>query len=190
MKHFQIEDAKTRFFKSKEHYLNFKKEWKAFHNSDKLVWREDVEQYSWAAGKDIVIRNVKHTSLGAQHYMLYNLLRGYASDHGFREDSDNGWAACEYAAWEIWRTAKDMKDVNGEYALNRKSTRARIESLLLPFGDTVSHEMLFQLGKDITVQFYGNNPDTYFDFEVEEWREIEPEKKVSIAERVKSWRTA
>ena len=79
MKTMQAENAKTRFFVSKEDYLKFKQSWKNFHNSDKLVWREDVEVYSWELDKKITMKNIKHTALGPEHYMLYNLLRGYDS---------------------------------------------------------------------------------------------------------------
>jgi len=184
MKHFTIENAKTRLFESKEHYLNFKQAWKSFHNSDKLVWREDVEVYVYNQNKYATMRNVKHTALSAEHYMLYNLLRGYSSERGFREDGDHGWTACEYALWQINRTAKNLKDVNSEYAINRKSTRAAIDKLLLPFADNVSHEMLRDVGKAITEQFYGNDSSDYFNFEIEEWKEIEEEKPKSLKEKL------
>ena len=44
MEHIKIENAKTRLFESKEHYLKFKQAWKDFHNSDKLVWRGTSSQ--------------------------------------------------------------------------------------------------------------------------------------------------
>ena len=185
MKNFTIENAKTDLFESKEHYLQFRQAWKDFHNSDKLVWREDVEQYSWALRKDIVIKNVKHTALGAEHYMLYNLLRGYDAQRGFREDSDHGWCACEYAAYNIRRAALRLKDVNSPYDSSRSTSRKLIENLLLPFGGTVSHEMIMEVGKQITELFYGNDSSKYFDFEIEEWKE--PKEKVSLKSKLKLW---
>ena len=194
MKHFKIENAKTRFFESKEHYLKFRQAWKDFHNSDKLVWREDVEIFVYSTSQKGIMKNVKHTALSAEHYMLYNLLRDYESDRGFREDSDHGWCACEYALWQIARVAKNMKDVNGKYAINRKSSRSAIDRLMLPFGDTLTQEMIRDVGKAITEQFYNNDSKLYFDFEVEEWKDFtkedEAKSKMSIAERIKEWRAA
>lgn len=172
MKNFTIENAKTRLFESKEHYLKFKQAWKDFHNSDKLAWREDVEVYCWSQRKNVIMKNVKHTALSAEHYMLYNLLRGYDAQRGFREDSDHGWVACEYAAWEIDRAAKWLKDVNdSSYARNRNTSRELFEKLTLPFGGTVTQEMIYEVGKEITEQFYGNDSSLYFNFEVEEWKD-------------------
>ena len=194
MKHFTIENAKTRLFESKEHYLNFRQAWKSFHNSDKLVWREDEEVYVYDQNKYVTMRNVKHTALGAEHYMLYNLLRGYNSERGFREDSDHGWTACEYAVWEIWRVAVRLKDVNSKSSSSRRYSREAISKLLLPFGDTISHQMLYEVGKAISEQFYGHDSSTHFNFEVEEWKDFtkedEAKSKMSIAERIQSWRAA
>ena len=43
MKTIQVENAKTRFFESKEDYLKFRQAWKDFHNEGKVVWYEDKE---------------------------------------------------------------------------------------------------------------------------------------------------
>ena len=200
MKHITIENAKTRLFESKEHYLNFKQAWKDFHNSDKLVWRDDVEIYVWSTQSKGVMKNVKHTSLSAEHYMLYNLLRGYSSERGFREDSDHGWTACEYALWQIDRTAKWLKDVNDtSYERNRKTAREMFETLTLPFGGTVTQEMIYQVGKEITEQFYGNDSSLYFDFEIEDWKteeqiaaenfreDLKAPKRNTLKERLKNF---
>jgi hypothetical protein len=185
MKNFTIENAKTELFQSKEHYLQFRQAWKDFHNSDKLVWREDVEVYSWNLNRNVTMKNVKRTALGAEHYMLYNLLRGYDAQRGFREDSDHGWCACEYAAYNIRRAALRLKDVNSPYDSSRTTSRELIENMLLPFGGTVSHEMLMEVGKQITELFYGNNSSKYFGFEIEEWKE--PEEKVTLKSKLKLW---
>lgn len=187
MKNFTIENAKTDLFESKEHYLQFRQAWKDFHNSDKLVWREDVEVYSWAERENVIMKNVKRTALSAEHYMLYNLLRGYDAQRGFREDSDHGWCACEYAAWEIRRIAVRLKDVNDpNYKLNRNSSREMFEKLMRPFGGTVTQEMLIEVGKAITEQFYGNDSSKYFDFEVEEWKTEEHFEKQNFLKDLKN----
>ena len=195
MENFKIENAKTRFFESKEHYLKFRQAWKDFHNSDQLVRREDVEVYSWSLGRDIVVRNVKITSLSAEHYMLYSLLRGHEASRGFSPITKEGklqatstwggepnpWAAYESAKSEIIRTAKNVEDVNAPSEMRRKWAREKIEHLLLPFGNTVSQGVLVSLAKELHADF----PE----FEVEEWQDftkkMEDEKKLSIAERLK-----
>jgi len=186
MKHITIENAKTRFFESKEHYLNFRQAWKTFHNTDKLKWYDDVDVTYWdaPASQPRVYAKKKFTALDASHYMLYNLLRGYNSERGFREDSDHGWTACEYAVWEIWRVAVRLKDVNSKSSSSRKYSREAINKLLLPFNDTVSHQMLYEVGKAISEQFYGHDNSTHFNFEVEEWKEIEEEKPMSLKEKL------
>lgn len=186
MKNFTIENAKTDLFESKEHYLKFRQTWKDFHNSDKLVWREDVEVYCWSQRENVIMKNVKHTSLSAEHYMLHNLLRGYDAQRGFREDSDHGWCACEYAVWEIRRVAQRLKDVNDpDYEINRRSAREMFEKLTLPFGGTVTQEMLIEVGKAITEQFYGNDSSKYFDFEIEEWKTDEHFEKQNFLKDLK-----
>ena len=116
------------------------------------------------------MKNVKHTALSAEHYMLYNLLRGYDAQRGFREDSDHGWCACEYAVHGIYRAASQLKKVNDpDYARNRTSARSAIEKLLLPFGDTVTHQMLYDVGCYISWNFY-NNSNWDPEYKVEEWK--------------------
>ena len=198
MKNFTIENAKTRLFESKEHYLQFRQAWKDFHNSDKLVWREDVEVYCWSQRKNVIMKNVKHTSLSAEHYMLYNLLRGYDAQRGFREDGDHGWSKCEYAVWQINRVALQLKDVNAPSS-SRKWAREMIEELLLPFDGTVTQEMLLEVGKQISTLFYGVDPAQRFDFELEEWKteeyfkqaqfknELKDPKRKSLKDRLLAW---
>ena len=187
MKNFKIENAKTELFGSKEHYLQFKQAWKDFHNSDKLVWREDVEVYSWALNKDVVMKNVKQTALSAEHYMLYNLLRGYDAQRGFKEDSDHGWRACDHAVWEIRRIALRLKDVNDpNYGVNRNSSRQMFNRLMRPFGGTVTQEMLVEVGKAITELYYGNDSSSYFNFEIEEWKTDEQFAKENMLKDLKN----
>ena len=186
MKNFTIENAKTELFESKEHYLQFRQAWKDFHNSDKLVWREDVEVYSWALKKDVVMKNVKHTALGAEHYMLYNLLRGYDAQRGFKEDSDHGWCACEYAVHRIYRAASQLKKVNDpDYDINRRSARHMVEALLLPFGDTVTHQMLYNVGCYISWNFY-NNSNWDPEYKVEEWKTEEHFDRLNMLKDLKN----
>lgn len=196
MENFNIENAKTRFFESKEQYLNFKQAWKDFHNSDKLVWREDVEVYSYNLERNVTMRNVKHTSLSAQHYMLYNLLREYGIQRGFTPPKDakdhQKWDTCYYTASEIYRTSKRLADINSTSKSSREYARRDIDALLLPFGGHVSNEALRGVGEWISIMIHNNQ--NYPQFEVEEYKDFtekeEAQNKLSIAERIQSWRTA
>jgi len=196
MENLNIENAKTRFFESKEHYLNFKQAWKDFHNSDKLVWREDVEVYSYNLERNVTMRNVKHTSLSAQHYMLYNLLREYGIQRGFTPPKDakdhQKWDTCYYTASEIYRTSKRLADINSTSKSSREYARKDIDALLLPFGGHVSHEALRGIGEWVSIMIHNNQ--NYPQFEVEEYKDFteaeEAQNKLSIAERIKEWRAA
>lgn len=196
MENFNIENAKTRFFESKEHYLNFKQAWKNFHNSDKLVWREDVEVYSYNLDRNVTMRNVKHTSLSAQHYMLYNLLREYGIQRGFTPPKDakehQKWDTCNYTAVEIFRASKRLADINSTSKSSREYARKDIDALLLPFGGHVSHEALRDVGEWLNINIFNNQ--NYPQFEVEEYKDFtveeEAQNKLSISERIQSWRTA
>lgn len=196
MENLNIENAKTRFFESKEHYLNFKQAWKDFHNSDKLVWREDVEVYSYNLDRNVTMRNVKHTSLSAQHYMLYNLLREYDIQRGFTPPKDAAdhqkWDTCYYTASEIYRTSKRLADINSTSKSSREYARRDIDALLLPFGGHVSHEALRGVGEWVSIMIHNNQ--NYPQFEVEEYKDFtveeEAQNKLSISERIQSWRTA
>jgi hypothetical protein len=180
MKTIQVENAKTRFFVSKEDYLKFRQAWKDFHNGDKLVWREDVEVYSWELDKRITMKNVKRTALGPEHYMLYNLLRGYDSRRGFSEDSDHGWLAHDTALSTLLRRIKDLQYVNSTHEYSRKRSREGFEALVLPFGDTLSQGVLVALGRAIHVGFPVFQPEEWQDFTKVE----KQEKPQSLKERL------
>jgi hypothetical protein len=177
MKTIKIENAKTRFFESKEHYLKFRQTWKDFHNSDKLVWREDVEVYSWAFNKNITMKNVKHTSLSSAHYMLYNLLRGYEAHRGFTEHGEHGWAAYDDALSTILRWTRYIKNVNSPSESSRNYARQMVDALVLPFGDTLSQGVLVALAREI-------HPD-FPEFEPEEWQDFTKVEKEAKSESLK-----
>lgn len=181
MKTIQIENAKTRFFESKEDYLKFRQAWKDFHNSDKLVWREDIEVYSWELDKKITMKNVKHTALGPEHYMLYSLLRGYEAHRGFSEDSVHGWLAYDYALSTLLRTIKDLQYVNSTYESQRERSRRAYKALVLPFGETLSQGALVALARDIHSGFPVFQPEEWQDFTKVE----KGEKKLSLSEKLR-----
>jgi hypothetical protein len=149
MKAFQIEDAKTRFFKSKEDYLNFKQAWKDFHNEGL-----HIERGQWTTPHGNV-KEYKNPLLSTGHYMLYNLLRGYDISRGYCEHSKDGWAACDAAAGEIIQAARRVADVNSSSEWSRRYAREAIAKLRLPFGNTVSNETLYELASELYNHFSG-----------------------------------
>ena len=149
MKTFQIEDAKTRFFKSKEDYLNFKQAWKDFHNAGLHISRGE-----WTTPHGNV-KEYRNPLLNSSHYMLYNLLRGYDISYGYCEHSKNGWAACDEAAGEIIRTARRIEDINSSSEWSRRYAREAVDKMRLPFGDTITNAMLYELASELYTHFSG-----------------------------------
>ena len=178
MENFNIENAKTRFFESKEHYLNFKQAWKDFHNNER-----HIERGEWTTPHGNV-REYKTSLLDSSHYMLYNLLRGYDIKHGFSEHSEHEWAMCYDPAVTIARIAAELKDVNSSSKFSRNFARKRIGKLLLPFGGYVTYEALRDLGEQLHINVFNNQ--NFPQFEIEEWKEIEEPKKMSLKERLTS----
>ncbi len=198
MKTFQIEDAKTRFFQSKEDYLKFKQAWKNFHNDGKVVEWKEIDISPWDS-KEKIMANVKFPQLNASHYMLYNLLRGYEIHRGFvplvnegRLNAHGGspWYNCDEAVSRIIRAARYLKDVNAESSWSRKWAREAVDKMLLPFGDIVSNEMLYEIAGELYTHLSGQ---TLPPIVVEEKREIaapKPEEKKTMAQKIRAWRTA
>ena len=163
MKAFQIEDAKTRFFTDKENYLQFRQAWKDFHNSGQHIARGE-----WTTPHGNV-KEYKTPLLNSSSYMLYGLLRGYDITRGYSEHCEHGWAACDDAAGEIIRTARDLKAVNAESEYSRRWARKSVNKLLLPFGGTVTNQMLYDLAAEMYKSMSGQE---FPAFEVEEMREF------------------
>jgi len=190
MENFNIENAKTRFFESKEQYLNFRQAWKDFHNNE-----QHIERGEWTTPHGNV-KEYKTPLLTSSHYMLYNLLRGYDIKYGFtplQSGKDHlKWNACDYAAIDIFRTSKRLEDVNSTSKFSREYARKDIDALLLPFGGDVTHETLRDIGEQLNINVFNNQ--NYPQFEVEEYKDFteeeEAKSKLSIAERIQSWRTA
>lgn len=175
MKTIQVENAKTRFFESKEDYLKFRQAWKDFHNN-----RDHMRtfEYTDESGEK---RTGEVAVLNSSHYMLYNLLRGYEAHRGFSEDSDHGWLAYDYALSHLLRAIKDLQQVNSTYEYSRKSARKGLEALVLPFGDTLSQGVLVALGRAIHPGFPVFQPEEWQDFTKVE----KEEKKLSLSEKLR-----
>ena len=176
MKAIQIEDAKTRYFTDKQHYLQFKQAWKDFHNNG-----HHIERGEWTTPHGNV-KEYKTPLLNSSSYMLYSLLRGYDIKHGYCEHGEHGWAACDDAAGELIRSARQLKDINNSSSFSQRHARQAVEKLLLPFGGTVTNQMLY----DLAAEMYKNMTGQEFPaFEVEEMKEIKkaepkPKRKLSL----------
>jgi hypothetical protein len=201
MKAFQIEDAKTRFFKTKEDYLKFKQAWKDFHNNQPLVeWKDkDISPWNRDQTLDPILARTKYPVLSSAHYMLYNLVRGYDIKHGYSPLTNEGrlnanlldgaqpWRNCEAAATDLIRHARSLSDVNSQSKTSREYRRKDVEHMLLPFGDAFSHEALADLAGLLYKHLSGKDLPEII---VQEWKEIEePPVKQSIADKLKAWRT-
>jgi len=167
MNTFKIEDARTRFFNTKEDYLAFRQAWKDFHNSGKAkpvisIYEGTYEKYEQGKGYIEVpyTRKDKSTPLSSYHYMLYNLLRGKSATEGYapitnagklnanrywpasakHNGEPNPWQAMHCAATELCRKLNMLKvDKPASWQQNN------IDALLLPFGNTLNKEALISL---------------------------------------------
>ncbi len=179
MKTFQIEDAKTRFFKSKEDYLSFRQAWKDYHNDGHVV---ELREYKDADG----VHEYKLNTLDSRHYMLYNLLRGYEITYGYSPIVNSGrleankdysgnsepYAAMLGTAGSLFRVSVGFlrnltnpadKD-NWAYTNALKDW----QELKKPFGDTITIEMIIELGE--LIEPWVRNP-----------HEAEVEKELAVA---------
>ena len=198
MKDFKIEDAKTRFFKTKEDYLNFKQAWKDFHNSQPLVEWKDFDISPWTRDKtlDPILARTKYPVLSSSHYMLYNLVRGYDITRGYSPLTNEGrlnanlfdgtkpWRNCAAAATDLIRHARSLNDVNSKSKFTRERCREDVEHMLLPFGDTFSQEALADLAGLLYKHLSGNDLP---EITIQEWEIIEETSMPrTIAEKLKA----
>lgn len=180
MENFNIENAKTRFFESKEHYLNFRQAWKDFHNNNNHI---KIVEWTDERGNE---RKGKVSILTSDHYLLYNLLRGYDIKYGFTPltsgEEHLKWGACGIAAAEIFRTSKRLGDVNSPSKFSREYARTAIDTLLLPFDGHVTYEALRDIGEQLNINVFNNQ--NYPQFEVEEYQDIKEPEQLSFKQKL------
>lgn len=167
MKPFKIENAKTRFFESKEQYQQFTQAWKDFHNTEPLVEWRDKDITPWQTrwknlnkGYEPVYAKEKHSVLSSPHYMIYNLLRGYDITRGYQPLTNKGrlcanyadyktpdpWASCRRAAEAIARIGNNLKELDDATPARTDYLCRQFIEYTIPFGDTLTAEMLIELG--------------------------------------------
>jgi hypothetical protein len=171
MNNFTFENAKTTFFTSKEDYLAMREAWKKFHRTGqaKGVWSEKEivrRRYNIETHKTeeiTCIEKTKSKPLSAEHYILYNLLRGKDLRTGFtpikNEDKlnahrywpglasfsskPNPWFAFNDALVNLIRDityACQITEGKKEWVVCQ--TQSSRERLLLPFGNLPFDELV------------------------------------------------
>lgn len=212
MKPFKIEDAKKRFFNSKTEYLCFKQAWKDFHNESEMSYYKDVDVTPWeypntTPTKDRIYAKTKFTLLGPEHYLLYNILRGYDIRRGFRPLTNEGrlnarkdyshykgnpWAALEDAARLIVRVADQAKELQQGKTVYRESwIKKNLDNIRKPFGSYLTDERLITLGALLRTHITDSELSVSIPVTVEEASTVseqstqsEPRKNDSILSRV------
>ncbi len=120
-------------FKNKEHYLSFRAAWKT-------------------AANNAMAKNGASTTLGAEHHILCNILRGRAFDRGFTPITStnklsNG-AIINHGLYfgmdALNRIQKIAKEIIGGKGTNAWSGE-RITQFLAPFNNTITVEVLAAL---------------------------------------------
>lgn len=121
----KIENAKQLFFKDKEHYLNFREQWKTYYNSKEHI--KYIEPGEFGNKK-----RIRYSTLSIECHLLYNLLRGKAIEEMFVfSDKKNTRATISNALYKLNRYIKDSEFYGNP--------------LQIVFQDTISHEMLEKL---------------------------------------------
>jgi len=140
-KTFKIENAQHKFFESKEHYLNFRKAWKDFIKSKKHL------KYSHGAHWMDPNQPLRPESdLKFVHHFLYAALRG--KDLGAIITPDSCHDTYQLLETRIMYATSYLKQENKTpYSQGRESEQ--YQQLTLPFGDTLTKEMIVELLKNI-----------------------------------------
>lgn len=161
---FKIDNAKQRFFNSKEEYLAFRQAWKDFHNNQPLFEIKEIDVTPWELKRDKtkapIYAKVKVSTLRVEHYVLYNVLRGHDSHRGFnplkRESRLRGcygysstprpWFAVEEALWRLSQFADDLSD-NKRSSWEVERIAKRFEDISKPFGGRLKHETMVTIAQ-------------------------------------------
>ena len=160
-------------FKSKEHYLAFRKAWSTAVNSDKAKSTVKHDSYTVSSGNSTTTfdyaERVSGWMLGA-HHVLYNMLRGRTFHRGFSVVSNknkllNGTSPVA-GLYEAVRTLKHVQKMirqEQEHEAKPETKRklldwnrkkkddgvfwgtSRIDEFLAPFDGTVDREMILAL---------------------------------------------
>ena len=147
-------NAKFTIFNSKEDYLNMRQAWKDYHTNGhaKGKWVETTHKVrDWKTNSVVEhINKTKHTPLGAEHYILYNLLRGKPAHIGFMEnwmEITDGYAhAYVFLETRLEEATKplvfaaDSTEWSKKWVAERK--QLALERLMKPFGDALTEEHL------------------------------------------------
>lgn len=116
-----IANAKTKYFENKEHYLAFRQAWKDYHKDGHHKTEEG--------------------RLGCTHYLIHALLRERDIDKIFSPITEH-----KLGGGHPYRAFYAAKRTLRWFHLTPDKERGAW--LLKPFGDTITNEMLSELGAD------------------------------------------
>lgn len=117
---YQIADAKTRYFKDKKHYLNFRKAWSESFNNDDI-------------------------HLSGAHMLLYSLLRGRDAREAFTPTSrPTKLRSGQLINNGIYRSSEPLTRLTGPWV-----TESDFEYFLKPFKGTLDKETLLRFVEDM-----------------------------------------
>lgn len=123
MKTMKIENAITKFFKDKEHYLAFRQKWSDFIN-DGHAKKKEFKNWDGTV--------IRYSELTCQYHLLYVLLIGKDGNRGFVEHARG--ESYHYTPYhEAIRNIKSLKTVKQWFLLEKI------------FGDTITDEMIADL---------------------------------------------
>ena len=126
----QIADARTRYFKDKEHYINFRKAWSKAVNSVDAKSTKDPDYGTRTPG-----------NLTAAHMLFYALLRGQNLEQTFTPVTNSTRLANgTYVNQGLYFAAQSLKRLSNKYM-----PESYVDSFLAPFGETVDKETLFRV---------------------------------------------
>lgn len=129
-----IPNAGTKYFRDKEHYLEFRQAWKNYHKEGKHRTQPKEDHYG---------ATHKVSDLRCVHHFIYALLRGRDLSKIFAPITEHKLGGGQryrafYAAKRTLRWYSTMRD------------KERGAFLFAPFGNTLTDDMLAMLGEDIS----------------------------------------
>lgn len=123
MKTMKIENAITKFFKDKEHYLAFRQSWKDFINNGHAKKKEFK---AWDGS------TIRYSELQCKYHLLYVLMIGKDGNRGF----------VEHTRGELYHYTPYNEAVRDIKSLRSVKSWILLEQI---FGDTLNDQMIADL---------------------------------------------
>lgn len=127
---YQIADARTRYFKDKKHYIEFRKAWSKAVNSVDAKSVKDPDYGTRTPG-----------NLTGAHMLFYALLRGQDLRNTFTNVTNSTRLANgAYVNQGLYFAAQSLKRLSNKYM-----PEEYVDRFLAPFDGTVEKDILFQV---------------------------------------------